>query len=49
MSDTGREAGFARLPGTVPARGPDDVPHPLRAQDVPALLPKIIDGQRARR
>lgn len=31
------------LPGTVPALEPDTLPnHPLRAQDVPALLPKEI-------
>lgn len=31
------------LPGTVPALEPDTLPeHPLRAEDVTALLPKEI-------
>jgi hypothetical protein len=31
------------LPGTVPALEPSTEPdHPLRALDVPALLPKVI-------
>jgi hypothetical protein len=32
-----------QLPGTEPAWEPDTLPeHPLRAQNVPALIPKVI-------
>lgn len=40
-----------QLPGTQPAWEPSTLPeHPLRAQDAPALIPKIIglrDRERA--
>lgn len=43
LVDAEPEADGGELPGTIPALEPATEPeHPLRAMDVPALLPKEI-------